>query len=137
MYEIKPYIGVGEIQFGMKSEKICEILGDNYKRFENQYTPGFRICYPEFHIFFDENDSCNAIEGNISSGFYFNNIEIVGKPFITIKKIFEDYDDELEINEDGFISYKLGISVYVPTLKKSKKELIQGVIAFKEGYYNL
>lgn len=137
MYEIKPYIGVGEIQFGMKSEKICGILGDKYKRYENQYTPGFRLCYPEIHIFFDENNCCNAIEGFISSGFYFNNVEIVGKSFITIKKIFEVYDDELEINEDGFISYKLGISVYVPTLKKSKKELIQGVIAFKEGYYDL
>lgn len=35
----------------------------------------------------------------------------------------------------GATSYKLGIGLYVPTIKKSKKELVQGVIAFQQGYY--
>lgn len=135
MYEIKPYIGVGDIEFGMNGEKVCSIMGNEYRRIDNQYTPGFRLCFPQMHIFFDDNNCCNAIEGNILSGFYYKDIQIAGKPFKIIKKIFEEFDNNMDINQDGFTSYKLGIGVYVPTLKKSKNELIQGVIVFKEGYF--
>ncbi len=42
---------------------------------------------------------------------------------------------DIKMDSDGATSYKLGIGLYVPTIKKSKKELVQGVIVFKKGYY--
>lgn len=136
MYEIEPYVGVDEIKFGMTWEEIYQIMGDEYTRIDNSYVPGFSIYYPHLKISFDENGHCEAIEGNQLAGFYYKDIEIAGKSFKVIKKIFEKMDSTLDIDANGFRSYKLGIGVYVPTLKKSQKELVQGVIAFKKGYYD-
>ena len=135
MYEIIPYVGVGEIQFGMKFGEVCKLLGEDYKRIDNVYTTGYKLCFPNLNIHFDENELLNAVEGNIDAGFCYQGFEIVGQPFNKVYKYLKSFDIEIKMDSGGATSYKLGIGLYVPTIKKSKKELVQGVIAFKKGYY--
>lgn len=135
MYEIIPYVGVGEIQFGMKCDEVCKLLGKDYKRIDYGYTTGYKLCFPNLNIYFDENEMLNAVEGNINTGFCYQGYEIVGKPFNKVYKYLKNFDIEIKMHSDGATSYKLGIGLYVPTIKKSKKELVQGVITFKKGYY--
>ena len=46
-------------------------------------------------------------------------------------KALKALDPEIKADRDGATS----IGLYVPTIKKSKKEPVQGVIAFRKGYY--
>ena len=135
MYEIIPYVGIGEIQFGMKCDEVCELLGEDYRRINNVYTTGYRVCYPNLNMHFDGNDVLIAIEGNEVAGLSYQGFEIAGKPFNEVSRYLKSFDKEIKTDSAGATSYRLGIGLYVPTIKKSKKELVQGVIVFKEGYY--
>ena len=136
MYEVIPYVGVGEIRFGMKCNEVCGLLlCKDYRRIDNVYTAGYKLCSTNLNIHFDKNDMLIAIEGNIDAGFCYQGFEIVGQPFNKVYEYLKSFDIEIEVDSVGAISYKLGIGLYVPTIKKSKKELVQGVIIFQKGYY--
>lgn len=134
--EIKPYVGVGKIQFGMNSEQIKSILGDECVRIDNRYVPGYKECFKGINIHYGANGCCEAIEGNSQAGFNYENILIVDQPFSKVLKKFREIDKAIVVDENGFISYELGIGAYVPTLKKSKNELIKSVLVFKKNYYD-
>lgn len=86
-------------------------------------------------MYFDENDMLIAVEGNIEAGFGYQGVEIAGRPFNEVYKYLKSFDIEIKMDSVGAASYQLGIGLYVPAVKKSKKELVQGVIAFQKGYY--
>ena len=63
--------------------------------------------------------------------------DMVGKEeyFRSLREYIANLDPEIKADRDGATSLRLGIGLYVPTIKKSKKEPVQGVIAFRKGYY--
>lgn len=120
MYEITPYVGVGEIKFGMKCDEVCGLLGEDYRCIDNIYTAGYRLCFPNLNIHFDENDMIIAMEGNTAAGFCYQGFEIAGQPFNKVYNYLKSFDTEIKMDSAGATSYKLGIGLYVPTIKKKR-----------------
>ena len=50
-------------------------------------------------------------------------------------KYLRSFGTEIKTDSDGAASYILGMGLYVPAVKKSEKEPVQGVIIFRKGYY--
>ena len=137
--EIKPYEGAGGILFGMTPEQVRSIIGNEVKTFKKaSSTRSFTDAFigKGIHVYYDEDNKCEAIEFAAPSNPTFKGYKLIEIPFIEVKETFIVMDDKLEVDETGFTSPKYGIGVYVPTLKDSMFEPIQGVIAFKAGYYN-
>lgn len=88
------------------------------------------------HVYYKKSGVCEAVEFGSPAEPMFMENKLIGLPFKEVRKIFEKLDDSLEIDETGFTSYKFGIGVFVPKLKKSRSEPIQGVIVFEKGYYD-
>ena len=138
IYDVKTYVGLGELKFGMTKEEIRNILGGEVKEIKKALSDKTTDVFvgQGIHVYYNQLGKCEAIECGKGGIIKFKEKEIIGKPFKNIEKMFRELDDILEISDTGFVSYKLGIGVYVPTLKKSKSELIQGVIIFERGYYD-
>jgi hypothetical protein len=138
-FKIEPYIGAAPITFGMTSDEVRSKVEVDVKQFKK--TPISQMFTDAFdtlgvHVYYRKPGICEAIEfGNIAVPT-FNDKKLIDIPFIEIKRMFEDIDNSLQINETGLISYKYGIGIFVPTLKKSIKELVKGVIIFEKGYYD-
>lgn len=138
-YEIKPYIGVGSIEFGMTESEVRSVIGGEFCQFKK--TPASEMLTDAFsdkgiHVYYKKPGICEAVEfGNPAEPTFMGN-KLIGIPFKEVKKLFEKLDDTIEVDETGFTSYKFGVGVFVPTLKKSKNEPIQGVIVFEKGYYD-
>jgi hypothetical protein len=48
-----------------------------------------------------------------------------------------EWDDKLEKTNTGFTSYKFGVGAYAPNKDDSPNEMIESVIVFRKGYYDL
>ncbi len=136
MVEITPYVGVGELRFDMHCDEVSKLLGEEYRRIDNRYTPGYMLCTGKLNLHFNADDRLTAIEGSVDAGLCCQGITLAGRPFNEVYKALKALDPEIKADRDGAISYRLGIGLYVPTIKKSKKEPVQGVIAFRRGYYD-
>ena len=67
MVEITPYVGVGELQFGMHCDEVRELLGEAYRRIDNRYTPGYRLCTGKLNLDFSQDDRLIAVEGSVDA----------------------------------------------------------------------
>ena len=47
-----------------------------------------------------------------------------------VKKAFEKYDNNIEVDEYGFTSYKYGFNIY------GDSEEVESLFVFENGYYN-
>ena len=56
MYEVIPYVGIGEIRFGMGPDEVSGLLGKDYRRIDNRYTAGYMLCTGSLNLHFDGND---------------------------------------------------------------------------------
>lgn len=139
IYNIKPYEGVGELKFGMTRSEIEKIIGE--KPLQIKKTPFSKTKTDVFqnygmHIYYNLMEQCEAIEFGTPATVTFNEEELLNQTYKMVEQKIKRIDSELAYDETGFISYKLGIGVFVPTLKKSKNEKVQGVIVFEKGYYD-
>lgn len=135
MVEITPYVGVGEFRFDMHCDEVCALLGEEYRRIDSHYTPGYTLCTGKLNLHFNADDQLTAVEGSAAAGLCCQGIVLAGRPFNEVFKALKALDPEIRADRDGATSLRLGIGLYVPTIKKSKKEPVQGVIAFRRGYY--
>jgi len=138
-YDIKPYIGVGSVEFGMTDSQVRSVVGGEFRQFKK--TPISETLTDAFsdkgiHVYYKKPGICEAIEFGSPAEPTFMGQRLIGIPFNEVVKMFEIYDNSIEIDETGFTSYKYGIGVFVPTLKESMNESVQGVIVFEKGYYN-
>ena len=135
MYEVIPYVGIGEIRFGMGPDEVSGLLGKDYRRIDNRYTVGYMLCTGSLNLHFDGDDILVAIEGSVSAGLCYQGFALAGRPFNEVLTYLKGFDPRIKVHRDGATSYQLGIGLYVPTIKKSRKEPVQGVIVFRKGYY--
>lgn len=135
MYKLKkinviPLMQVNEIKFGMHRSEVRAILGEATEFFKTSLstipTDDFGYC----HIFYDDNDKCEAIEIFDDAEVYINNKLIfptnkeVG--FNLFKNVFEDFIQD----DDGLISYKYSIGIYAPD------EDMESILIGREHYYD-
>lgn len=138
-YEIEPYVGVDNILFGMSSEVVRGIVGNEYKTFRkasSSQTKTDAYIGMGLHVHFDKEDKCEAVEFSFPAKPTLFDIEFIGSPFDAVMKEFNKIDLGIEVDDTGFISIQYGIGVFVPSLKDSLSQEIQGVIVFKRSYYD-
>ena len=138
-FEIKPYIGVGPIEFGMTIDLVRKVIGGEVKSFmkteeSETYTDAF--IGKGIHVNYNRLGNCEAVEFGRPAEPLFMGNKLIGVPFKKIKKLFEAFDSSLDIDDTGFTSFELGAGIYVPTLKKSLMEPVEGIIVFEKGYYD-
>lgn len=59
--------------------------------------------------------------------------DLLGLPFENVKDMFSQLDEKLEIDANGFTSYKFGVGIYVPYHEAK----VEGVIVFEKGFYDI
>jgi hypothetical protein len=136
-FEIKPYVGVGFIKFGMKREEVRKCFNnqfDEFKKtpFSETLTDDFGCC----HAYYKKQDTCEAVEFFEEAELTIDGKMIFGKPYSEIKAMFEAMDNSLDFNGEGFTSFKYGVGVYAPYAQDKPDEAIESVIVFEKGYYD-
>ena len=125
-WEAKPLIGVGKIKFGMTRDDVRNALGLEFKEFKkSKYskntTDDFGVC----HVFYDEDDKCEAVEIFDDIGVTVNGLEIfpdnTDNAMVAIKDLVKD--------DYGLISISQSVGI---TVEAGKKEAI---LFGKNGYY--
>lgn len=56
--------------------------------------------------------------------------------FGTVKSVLAKRDPEIEVESDGVISQKLGVSAYAPSAKEHEQARCESVMVFEAGYYD-
>lgn len=136
-FEIKTYMGVGNILLGMTSEQIQNIMGIIPTKFKKiQTSKMYTDAYEWFHVYYNDKGKCEAIEIFEPSIPVFNGQYLINRPFIEVKNYFDTIDDSIETNDAGFTSLKYGIGIYAPYAEDEPDEPIEGVIIFEHGYYD-
>jgi len=135
-YNIKPYKGVGDISLGMSSREIQEVMcvepGKFLKFIDDEYNTD---AYDTFYVYYKKPGVCEAIEFFRPSTITYNELELLNRSYYEIENYFSLLDENIDIKEDGFISYKTGISIYAPFAKIEPTTPPEGVMIFEKGYY--
>ena len=125
-FDAVPTVGVNEVKFGMNREKVRSLLeaATEFYKFDDDIntTDDFEVC----HVFYDENDKCEAIEIFYESEVYVNGSLIFPTDFETAKKVIEDFEEDA----DGLISISKSIGIYAPYGN------MEGILFGKAGYYS-
>ena len=131
--EIEPLKSFNGIEFGTSREDIWKKIGKppcgSFRK--SEYEKSDTDDYKYFHIYYDENYNFEAID-------IFNDIDIycngnkLSKKYSEILEFFKNVYDDIIEDEDGFVSIKGSIGVY---LENDEDDL--DVITFaNKGYYD-
>lgn len=135
--KIYPHIGIGGIELNSKREAIRHKFNQNFKEFRKtpydvNTTDAFEFC----HIYYDNENLCEAIELFEPATVVFDSFIIAEQPYEKVREYFENIDDSLDFNDAGFTSYKYGIGVFAPYADDEPDEPIESIIVFRKGYYD-
>ncbi len=132
MYEVIPYVGIGEIRFGMGSNEVSGLLGKDYRRIDNRYTAGYMLCTGSLNLHFDGNNILVAIEGSINAGLCYQGFALAGRPFNEVLTYLKGFDPKIKAHRDGATSHQLGIG-FCPYHQKVQKGTGTGSDRVSEG----
>lgn len=136
-FEIIPNLGAGSILLGMKEQEIHRILGNQFEKVKKSMSDGFETdMYEWCFIYYKKPGVCQAIEFFEPAVPILNGEKLFGRPYSEVKEIFLKLDDQVQLDEDGLTSNKLGIGIYAPSAECNIEEHIEGVIIFEKGYYD-
>ena len=115
-FDAVPTTGVNEVKFGMNREEVRRLLGsatESYK-FDDDVntTDDFGFC----HVFYDDNNECEAIEIFDEAEVYVNELLI--------------FPTDFEQDDEGLISISKSIGIYAPDGD------MESILFAKEDYYN-
>ncbi len=138
--EIFPYIGFDEIKFGFTRGQIRSLINDIVNPFYR--TKESKIATDSFDslgifINYDETDRCEAIEfvRPLVEPFFLNK-NLFGLSYSNLLDWFHGLDDNIDEFDAGFTSFKYGIGFYAPDKIEDPNLPCEGMIIFREGYYD-
>jgi hypothetical protein len=140
--EIKPYIGVGPIRFGMTRDEVLRIVGHpviTVKPFLKGPHAGIPTdAFDELgiHVFYKIGYLCEAIEMYLAADPTFNGQRLIERPFDELFTWLRTLDDNVKVDDTGLTSFKLGFGLYAPSCEESPSDAVEAVIAFESGYYD-
>ncbi len=123
--EAIPTKEVNGIKFGMNRQVVHSILGNSIEFFKGDSkipTDDFGYC----HVFYDDNDRCEAIEFFDEAEVYINGV----LAFPSNKDDFMTKFDNFIQDDEGFISFDYSIGIYAPY------ESMESILIGREGYYD-
>ena len=136
-FEIMPNLGAGPILFGMEEQEIHKILGNQFEKIKKSMSDGIETdMYEWCFIYYKKPGVCQAIEFFEPAVPLLNGEKLFGRPYSEVKEILIKLDDQVQLDEDGLTSYKLGIGIYAPSSGSNSAAPIEGVIIFGNGYYD-
>lgn len=140
-YDIVPNIGVGPIKFGMTREEVRAAIGADATPFRraviNTMEQPLQDSFRDLGIFVEYNPlgKCVAVEFGGPAAPSFQGETFLGQPYSRVREWFRTKDSAVEEDDSGLTSLALGIGIYTPNARANPDRLVEGVIAFKDGYY--
>ena len=139
-FDIKPYTGVGPIEFGMTRVDVRRQLNapvDAFRKTATSTTLTDAFDTLGLHVYYDLEDRCEAVE------FYgpltlptFRGRKLLTQPFADTKVWLQSFDSEIRFESGTLISYAFGFGLYAPSALHDSRSLVEAVIVFKRGYYD-
>ena len=125
-FKVIPNISVGIINFGEDRQKVRDVLGLDYTEFKKtKFSKNTTDNYGDFHVFYDENNKCEAVE-------FFGGVELS----IDEIKIFPSTVEILIKTVEGFEQDNYG---YLNTQKSigitNNENQIESILIGKRNYY--
>ena len=137
--KILSYIGVGDIRFGMSVDEVRSAINSEATPFlktPQSIMPTDSFHGDSIHVFYKKPGICEAVEFYKPANPTLMGQEFVGRSFSEVKKWLEHQDSNIEIDDCGLTSFKLGIGLYVPDIDEREEALVESLIVFEKGYYD-
>ena len=136
---IQPYEAMGPVRFGMRRDEVRAAIGTKVSPFmkgldSTTLTDSFDD--ERIHVYYDEQDCCEAVEVASPSVPLLEGQALLGRPFSEVRDWLMSRDSEVELDGAGLIAFTLGVGLYAPSALKEPDEPVEGVIAFRRGYYD-
>lgn len=137
-FDIKSYVGVGPIVFGMTAEEVRSTLGCAYTEFKkSQSSKTTTDAFDSLGVFvyYNVDRKCNAIEMARPARPFYAGHELLNDSFEKVYELIRGFDPVVSLDADGLTSFGLGIGLYAPFCRNDRLSPAEGVIVFKRGYY--
>jgi hypothetical protein len=137
---IRPYIGIGNITFGMTVEEVRHCIAAPVKSFLKHPTDAIPTDTFEglgIYVEYKNPGICQVVELAKPANPIWRGQSFLNLSFAAARHWFEQIDPELEVDDTGLTSYQFGIGLYAPNHRESPEENVEGVIVFEKGYYEI
>lgn len=136
--DLRPYERLGPIRFGMRREDVREAVGATARTFRK--TPDAITLVDAFdtegiHVYYDEQDLCEAVEVASPSVPTFKGRALLGRSFAELLDWLRTLDPEIQVDESGLTASSVGLGLYAPSAEQAPSDPVEAVIAFRHGYY--
>lgn len=140
--ELKPFIGVGDLKFGMTSEEVRKILDKPFNRFSEETGDSFVAdSFDYFRIYYNTLNEFYAIE------FYrdtectpikliFENIDFLNLNALELVGFFKISDKNAKIDTYGIDSKKYGICIGIDQDENTVQSLLVGNKWYIDDYFS-
>lgn len=140
VFQIKPFVGAGDIRFGMTPDEVRDLLGVGYESFKR--TPAATLPLDYFlslGVFVNYKDPgiVEAVEFIAPAAPIYKNRNLLTLTYVDLRKFLHENDSSLEIEPDGLTANKLGIGAWFPDAVDEPDKPAETVIVFEENYYSL
>jgi hypothetical protein len=139
IFEVKPFKGVGSVELGMTSEQVQAVLKEKPRTFKkNQFSEGLTDDFQNLglHVHYDHEGNCEAIELFSPSVPIYQGQHLLDKSFGHLEQWLKSLDPKAKFENVGIKSNDVGIGIYAPFGEEEPSKPPEGVIVYKEGYYN-
>jgi hypothetical protein len=130
--EIVPFERVGSLTFGLKREKVRELLGSNFKTFQkspwsNQTTDDYSVF--GLHLYYTDGDELEFVEIFPPARPIFAGMNLLQKNVQNTLEMLKRFDPDPEVDEAGYTFHQIGIGLYI------EGDKLEAVSVFSKGYY--
>jgi hypothetical protein len=137
-FDIKPYVGVGPITFGVSSEKVRKTLRAKAEAVNKGCSgiPADFFTALGIFVYYRQPGVCQALEFAGPASPTFRSQHLLGRSYREIEQWVKTLDPEVVLGDAGMTSYKFGFGLYAPSARKKPDLPVKGVIVFEKGYYD-
>ena len=130
--DIVSFKRVGNLTFGMKREKVREMLGPNFTVFrkspwEVNTTDDYHTL--GLHLYYTEHDELEFVEMFPPARPIFKGVDLMQKDVESTLKTLREFDPDPETDGASYIFHKIGIALYIETK-------LEAISAFSKEYYS-
>lgn len=137
-FEIFPGEGAGVLRFGMERgavRRTMQLPATPFRKTESSSTLTDAFHGVGVHVFYDEDDRCEAIELSKPARVTLNGNSLLGVSLGEGEGTLRALDPAAVTDNDGCTSFALGVSLYCPADVERQRESIEAVLVFREGYF--
>jgi hypothetical protein len=136
-YEIKPYVGVEPIKFGMPSDEVRKVLHKDVEPVDKSSSEIPTDFFPQLGIFvyYKPPGICEAVEFGGPASPTFDGQHLLGRSYSEMERWLRGLDPDVMLLDAGLRSKKFGVGLYAPSAKKEPDLPVEGVIGFEAGFY--